>query len=215
MQHRLARLLGETPSLVAASRTDAGVHARGQVVAFNTRASLPPERWPRAANSVLPPDIVVLAAEEVKPGFDPRREAKTKVYTYSIYNAPLPDVFQRRYSWHVSFPLSPELMREAAGYLLGTHDFRAFSAAGGSARSTVRTVKWCGVQVDGPVIRIEVAADGFLYKMVRLIVGTLVEVGRGKLAPEKVGEILASGQRGVAGPAAPPHGLCLERVLFT
>lgn len=214
MQERFKLLTGETLKLVAASRTDAGVHARGQVVAFATQSRIPLERWPQAANGVLPPDIAVLSAEETQPGFDPRRDATGKTYTYTIYNNPLPDVFQRRFSYHVRPPLAADRMDEAARYLVGTHDFRAFAATGGAAKTSVRTVYDCRVRRDGPWIKVEITANGFLYHMVRIIVGTLVEVGLGKLTPEEVARILRSGRRELAGPTAPAHGLCLERVLF-
>ncbi|MGB9886579.1 MAG: tRNA pseudouridine(38-40) synthase TruA [Moorellales bacterium] len=214
MQERLSRLTGEAINLVAASRTDAGVHARGQVVTFTTESRIPLERWPLAANSVLPPDIVVLKAEEAPPDFDPRRDALYKTYSYTIHNHFLPDVFRRRYSLEVHTPLAVGPMQEAAGLLVGRHDFRAFCAAGAAAKTTVRTVYRCRVRRLGPWIRVEVTANGFLYHMVRIIVGTLLEVGRGRLRPEQVAVILACGRREAAGPTAPARGLCLERVVF-
>ncbi|MBC7334832.1 MAG: tRNA pseudouridine(38-40) synthase TruA [Clostridia bacterium] len=214
MQEALGRLTGEALTLVAASRTDAGVHARGQVVVLTTASRIPLERWPQAANGVLPDDIAVLRAEEAAPGFDPRREAAYKTYTYTIYNSTTPDVFHHRYSYQVYRPLAAEPMARAAGYFVGTHDFRAFAAAGGAAKTTVRTVYRCRVKQEGPWIKIEVTANGFLYHMVRIIAGTLLEVGLGRLAPEDVPYILCSGCRALAGPTAPPRGLCLERVVF-
>ncbi|MCR4419491.1 MAG: tRNA pseudouridine(38-40) synthase TruA [Clostridia bacterium] len=214
MQERLGELTGECLSLVAASRTDAGVHARGQVVVFSTRSRIPLDRWPLAANSVLPPDIAVLKAEEVPPGFDPRKHALYKTYSYTIHNHPLPDVFRRRYVLEVRAPLAVDAMQEAAGYLVGRHDFRAFCASGGAARTTVRTLYRCRVRRWGPRIRVEATADGFLYHMVRIIVGTLLEVGLGRLEPEQVAAIMAEGRREAAGPTAPARGLCLERVVF-
>lgn len=208
------RLTGEDIVPVAAGRTDAGVHARGQVISFHSEASIPIERWPLALNSVLPDDIVALEAEETAPGFHARYQARWKWYRYTIYNHRVPDVFSRYYSWQVRQPLDVAAMARGAAFLEGEHDFRSFCAAGSPVRHFIRRVERVQVTRDGPRIYFDVVANGFLYHMVRIIVGTLVESGRGRLAPEAIPAILAARSREQAGPTAPARGLCLERVAY-
>lgn len=213
LQERFRILTGEDIVVIGASRTDAGVHARGQLAVLSTNCPIPPHRWPLAANAILPADIAVVNAEAVHPGFDPRREALEKTYTYTIVNGRLRDVFNQRFSYHVPVPIDTEAMNEAAGYLIGPHDFRAFCAAGGSAKTTIRLLYQCRVYQEGQLVKVVVTANGFLYNMVRIIVGTLLQVGLGKVKPYYIPNILRSGRRELAGPTAPPHGLCLEEVL--
>ncbi|MGI9860735.1 tRNA pseudouridine(38-40) synthase TruA [Moorella naiadis] len=208
----IKRLTGEDITPVAAGRTDAGVHARGQVISFSTGSRIPIERWPLALNSVLPATIVALAAEETAPGFHARYQARWKWYRYTIYNHKVPDVFSRHYSWHVRQPLEVAAMIQGAASLEGEHDFRSFCAAGSPVRHFVRRVERVRVTREGPRIYFDVVANGFLYHMVRIMVGTLVECGRGRLAPEAIPVILAAHSREQAGPTAPAQGLCLERV---
>ncbi|AOQ25400.1 tRNA pseudouridine(38-40) synthase TruA [Neomoorella thermoacetica] len=210
----LKRLTGEEITPVAAGRTDAGVHARGQVISFSTRARIPVERWPLALNSVLPADIAALEAVEVAPDFHARYCARRKWYRYTIYNNRVPDVFCRRYSWHLRQPLDVAAMARAAAYLQGCHDFRSFCAAGSPVRHFERQVQQASVSQNGPFIYFDVIADGFLYHMVRIMVGTLVEIGRRRLVPEAIPAILAARSREKAGPTAPARGLCLERVEY-
>jgi tRNA pseudouridine38-40 synthase len=211
----LTRLTGENINPVAAGRTDAGVHARGQVISFNTAANIPVERWPLALNSLLPQDIVALAAEIVTDDFHARFSACWKWYRYTIHNHSIADVFRRRYSWQVRQPLQLEAMLTAAAFLVGRHDFRSFCAAGSSAINFEREVTKIELSCEGRYIYLDFVASGFLYHMVRNMVGTLVEVGRGRLKPEAVKAILASRRREQAGPTAPPQGLCLEKVGYT
>ncbi|NLW07829.1 MAG: tRNA pseudouridine(38-40) synthase TruA [Clostridia bacterium] len=211
----LTRLTGEKINPVAAGRTDAGVHARGQVISFDTTANIPVERWPLALNSHLPQDIVALAAETVTDDFHARFSACWKWYRYTIHNHRIADVFRRRYSWQVRQPLDREAMVTAAAYLVGRHDFRAFCAKGSSVTSFERDVKRIELSSEGSYIYLDFVANGFLYHMVRNMVGTLVEVGRGRLKPEVIKAILASRCRERAGPTAPPQGLCLEKVGYT
>ncbi|MBC7325568.1 MAG: tRNA pseudouridine(38-40) synthase TruA [Moorella sp. (in: Bacteria)] len=210
----LNRLTGEAIGLAAAGRTDAGVHARGQVISFSTSSRIPVERWPLALNSVLPGDIAAMAAEAVPDSFHARYSARWKWYRYTIYNHHLPEVFSRRYSWQVRHPLDFAAMVKGAAFLKGKHDFRSFCAAGSPVRHYVREVYRAQLSRQGNFIYFDVIADGFLYHMVRIMVGTLAEVGRGRLRPEDIAAILAARCREKAGPTAPPQGLCLEEVAY-
>lgn len=214
LEEALERLLGKPVRVVGAGRTDAGVHAGGQTVMFRTDLQMPVERVPFAMNRYLPPTIVVTGARPVPEGFHPRFSARSKVYRYTIWRGPFPSPFYRRYAWHRPEALSAAAMSQAAGYLVGRRDFAAFQAAGRPARDTVRTMWRCDIEEAGHRLVVRLEADGFLYKMARGIVGTLVEVGRGRWAPQRVAEILLSRDRRQAGPSAPPHGLCLEAVRY-
>ncbi|HHY36352.1 MAG TPA: tRNA pseudouridine(38-40) synthase TruA, partial [Firmicutes bacterium] len=199
----------------AAGRTDTGVHARGQVVNFFTSSSIPPERLPRALNSCLPEEIVVLGAEEVPPEFHARRSAKSKIYRYTLDCGEYPDVFWRRFAWHPIYKLQADALQEAGRHLVGTHDFSSFRASGSAVKTSVRCIKrleWDFSQ--DPLWHLYIEADGFLYKMVRIIVGTLVEVARGALRPEDVARIRDGRDRNLAGPTAPARGLCLWEVKY-
>ncbi|HEY8418348.1 MAG TPA: tRNA pseudouridine(38-40) synthase TruA [Limnochordales bacterium] len=218
LEAAIASLTGEQVRVLGAGRTDAGVHALGQVISFRTRSRIPVDRWPYALNSRLPEQVVVQAADEVPLGFHPRRDATAKVYQYTVWNAPLPSPFWARYALHVPPPLDVAAMARAAALLVGRHDFAAFRAAGSTpVRSTTRhlmelSVTRCPERPE--VVRIVARADGFLYHMVRNIAGTLIVVGQGRRPPEWVGEVLAGRQREAAGPTAPAHGLCLVRVEY-
>jgi len=212
VEEALASLTGERIRVSAAGRTDAGVHARGQVISFATRSRIPVERWPWALNSVLPEDIVAIEAAEVGPDFHARFSAKSKTYRYTIDNGLFPDVFQRKFAWHIRYPLDLKAMEKAALYLVGKHDFRSFAAAGRPVKNFEREIKNVSWSKEGPFIHFDITADGFLYNMVRIIVGTLVEVGLGRRRPEDMEIILAGRSRSLAGPTAPPHGLCLMKV---
>jgi len=212
LEEALRRLLGEAVRIVGASRTDAGVHALGQVVSFTTENVIPAERIVPALNALLPPDVAVTAAAEVPAEFHPRYGAQRKEYRYRVLNRVLPSPFIGRYAWHVPLALDVDAMAEAAEVLVGEHDFAAFCAAGGSAQTTVRTLYEVSVSRDDEVIEIGVAGNGFLYMMVRNIVGTLVEVGLGRMPAERVAAILASRDRSQAGPTAPAQGLTLVGV---
>lgn len=214
IQEALYKLTGEKIKVTAAGRTDAGVHARGQVINFKTESTIPVSRFPKALNSCLPPDIVAVAAEQVDEQFHARYSAKRKLYRYTIDVSPYPDVFRRRYAYHVPYSLKLSRMEEAASYIEGNHDFRSFCAAGSSAKNFVRTVEMCRVSKRDNIIEIDVMANGFLYHMARIIVGTLLEVGKGKIKPEDVKRIIAAKNRDAAGPTAPSHGLCLEKVEY-
>lgn len=211
------KVTGERLRATASGRTDAGVHAVGQVVGISTDSELSCDRVLRALNGNTPFDIVVRSVEEAWDGFHAIRDAIGKRYRYVIQDGPLRDVFARRYAWHVvPRPLDVGAMQAAARLLLGEHDFASFEASGSDRATSVRNVydlQLLRTNVDGfDRLVLEIEADGFLYNMVRNIVGTLVEVGRGARRPEWVGDVLRARDRRAAGPTAPPHGLFLLRV---
>ncbi len=212
----LRRVLGHPLAVRGASRTDAGVHARGQVATVTTESPIPAENLRRAAGCRLPPDIALLHVAEVPAGFDVTRDAVSKLYRYRIFTGPCRPVMSlaQRYSWHVRYPLDLDRLRAAARLLIGTHDFAAFASPGAVRTTTVRTVRAVTVQVRGFEVALDVEGDGFLYNQVRNMVGTLVEVARGHWPPERVATILASRDRAQAGPTAPPHGLCLQWIRY-
>lgn len=214
LEESLESLLGHPVRIAAAGRTDAGVHAEGQVINFRSPTAIPVDRLPYALNRLLPPDIVVQAAAEAEAGFHARFSARSKVYRYTIWRAPFPSPFLRRYAWHRPGDLDVEGMIRAAVHLVGRRDFSALAGAGRPVRDAVRTVLRCEVASEPPRLLVRVEADGFLYKMVRNIVGTLVEVGRGRWEAERIPRILASRDRRQAGPTAPALGLCLEEVHY-
>ncbi len=214
LEESIWTISGETARLTGAGRTDAGVHARGQVVNFYTAARLSADAWRQALNSVLPEDVLVRSAAVADPEFHARYWAKSKTYSYRIYNDRLRPVFERRYAYHYKHGLEPDLMRQAAALLAGTRDFRSFQAAGSAVRNSVRTVHCCRVETDGPEIVISINADGFLYHMVRNIAGTLIWVGNRRIDAARFQQILDSGDRTQAGPTAPACGLCLQEVFY-
>lgn len=214
LEDALRNLTGEKLTVTGAGRTDAGVHALGQVINFYTGSSIPAERFPFALNVLLPPDIVAREARDVPGEFHAQFRAKSKVYRYTIYNSRIPTALHRLHSLHVPVELDVPAMQSAAGFLVGEHDFAAFRAAGSSAKTTVRHVTRLKVEADAPFIYITAEANGFLYNMVRIITGTLIYVGKGKLTPEDVGAALSSGDRTKTGPTVPPHGLCMLEVKY-
>jgi tRNA pseudouridine38-40 synthase len=255
LESAIEKVTGRHSSTMASGRTDAGVHALGQVVGFCTESALPPDVLVRAINANLPHDIAVLDVAEVPEGFRPTCHARRKRYRYVIHDGPVRDVFRRHYAWHYSYGrLDAEAMQRAAAALLGKHDFRSFESSGAERKTSVRTIfelsvergrageqevgcvkrtvdvvvnSECGGALHAPYgvapkgsfgsddfISIEVEADGFLYNMVRAIVGTLVQVGRGSRPEDWPGEVLRAMDRRVAGPTAPPEGLVLVRVEY-
>jgi tRNA pseudouridine38-40 synthase len=239
-ERAITAVTGQLIRVLASGRTDAGVHAEGQVVGFVCDCSLRCDVFRRALNANLPRDIAVLAVEEAPEGFHATHHARSKRYRYRIDNGPVRDVFRRRTSWHVTAPLDVEAMAGAARHLLGTHDFSSFETSGSPRRTSVRTVtdvdvrrepaaecggagqggaeqgrvEQGGEPSEGAGIVVEIEADGFLYNMVRTIVGSLVRVGRGAHPPAWIAEALAARDRKKAGPTAPPRGLCLVRVNY-
>lgn len=210
----LSQLLDAPTAIVGAGRTDAGVHALGQTVTFETESPIPTERIARALNALLPDDIAAVEAAEVPRDFHPRYDAVGKLYGYRILNRSLPSPFIGRYAWHLAWDLDAELMRAAAGMLLGEHDFRAFSSSGSSVEGTVREVRRLDIERHGEIIEIRAEGNGFLYMMVRRIVGTLTDVGRGLIPVDEVREILDSLDRTRVKTIAPPQGLSLIKVTY-
>lgn len=215
MERAVERITGETVRVNGAGRTDAGVHARGQVANFHISSPLPVERMQRALNAVLPRDIVVRSLEEVDGSFHARYSATRKRYRYTILNRPSPAALERTTVLHVARRLDSDAMRSAAAHLVGTHDFTSFSCNSGEEEDPVRTVTDILVERNGDCVIIEIEAVSFLYKMVRSIVGTLLEIGKGRRAPGDVPEILNARDRGRASATAPANGLCLTGVDYT
>ena len=208
------RLSGEEVSIVCAGRTDARVHALGQVVAFDSYSTIPGERWAYALNSQLPGDIRILESQETGALFNPRFDALKKYYAYVIYRQKKKIAFYPRYAFCSSEYLDIKTMQEAAEIFKGRQNFKAFCASGSSAQTFEREIFHCYLKEKGPYLFIHIAADGFLYNMVRIITGTLLEVGRGKYPPQYLQEIIAFQDRTRAGPTAPPQGLYLLRVIY-
>lgn len=216
LETALKSVTGESIRIIASGRTDTGVHALGQVVSFKSETALSPEVLCKALNGNVPEDILVLSVCEAPEGFHAIRDALGKRYRYVIQDGRQRDIFARGYAWHVRQRLDDAAMGRAAAALLGTHDFSSFESAGSQRLTSVRTVREILVErlwIDlSERVIIEVEADGFLYNMVRNIVGTLVEVGRGRRPESWLAEVLAARDRRLAGMAAPPQGLFLVRV---
>jgi tRNA pseudouridine38-40 synthase len=215
LEEKLSRLTSERIHVIGSGRTDSGVHALGQVAHFRTQSQMDIRTIQRALNSLLPPDIVIREVEEVDEGFHARKQSKSKVYEYRILNRNLRSVFHRGYVWHIPQKLNLAEMKKATQSLIGEHDFSAFRTVGSPTRSTVRRVirgEWKRGR-DG-LIRFEIEANGFLKQMVRSIIGTLVEIGKGRMKATDFRKILNSKDRKEAGPTAPAQGLFLKEVKY-
>jgi len=224
LEDRIFRITGENAKIIGASRTDASVHAFGQVGTFRTSSKLRPEVIKRALNALLPQDIRVREASEVDHLFHPRHSARRKRYFYIIANLKETSVFLYKYAWLIPHPLDINAMGEAARALIGRHDFSSFRGTGSHVKNPVREVFSLGIErfdriefmtssIKGEFLKIDIEADGFLRHMVRNIVGTIVEIGKGKMA-RRMEEVLESRDRKLAGPTAPPHGLFLEKIIY-
>jgi tRNA pseudouridine38-40 synthase len=210
LEKALRRITGKRCRVTGAGRTDAGVHAEGQVASVVVATHLAPDSLRRALNAVLPKDLAVLALEPAPDGFDARRDARSKLYRYAIWNAPTRSPLRLRTHWNVRTPLDLDAMRAAAAHLVGERDFAALRASGGGAKTSVRTLSRVEIAGEpGGAVRLEFEGTGFLRHMVRNAVGTLVDVGRGRRPPASVAALLAGGDRRAAGPTAPAHGLSL------
>lgn len=228
LEETLSRILNQKTTVDGTSRTDAGVHALGQRATFSMDSGLPVDRLPFVLNHVLRgrtpepgenSDLRIVDAVEVSPEFHARYQCVGKTYVYRVYNAGEMPVFMRNYRWNVERPLDIGRMNEAAEHLVGTHDFQCFQAAGSNPRlTTVRTIYGASVYMEGREdsgeLVIEVTGDGFLYNMVRIIAGTLVEVGLGRMESGFIREIISGKDRSVAGPTAPPQGLYLKEIYY-
>jgi tRNA pseudouridine38-40 synthase len=212
LEEAIEQMTGKKTIIRGAGRTDAGVHALGQVAHFETEASIPLRGWRLGMNAILPRAIAVKSVEEAAPDFDARFSAHGKLYRYQIWNADTRAPLRDRYVWQVVRPLDTEKMQEAAKVLLGRHDFAAFRAADCERRTTVRTVSRLDVTRASELVSVEIEADAFLKNMVRIVVGTLAAVGQQKLAPPDIERLLESKDRTRAGVTAPPQGLTLVRV---
>lgn len=205
----LTELMGEEITVIGASRTDSGVHALGNVAVFDTNSRIPAEKLCMALNQRLPEDIRVQTSTEVDLEFHPRKVASRKTYEYSVLNRRIPLPTERLYATHVYYELDVALMQAAANYLIGEHDFKSFCSVKTQVTDTVRTIYRLQVLKQGYMIRIIITGNGFLYNMVRIIAGTLIEVGRGAYPPERVTDILNGCDRSLAGPTALAQGLTL------
>jgi tRNA pseudouridine38-40 synthase len=217
LEAALTQVTQGTTSVLAAGRTDAGVHAVGQVIAFDTSWRHELGDLQRALNAVLPADIAVLELEEAARDFHPRYDARSRRYRYTLYNARVRWPLARRYSLHVAVPLDVALMQQAAQSLVGEHDFAAFGCSPqrcGRDGVTVRRVLAAEWRGELPWLTFHIEANAFLYRMVRSIVGTLLQVGRGRMSVEHFVAVLAACDRSLAGPTAPPHGLCMMEVKY-
>jgi tRNA pseudouridine38-40 synthase len=214
LEDALSRLEAAPVTALGAGRTDAGVHALGQVASASVTFAHAPATVQRALNGVLPADIRVTAVEEAPASFHARFAARSKCYRYQIANTPVASPFTRAYAWHVAEALNRGAMREAAAALVGTHDFAAFKSAGTEVHTTIRTLTRSEWLDEGALLVYEVEGDGFLRHMVRAIVGTLVEVGRGWRPAAQIPALLERGTRSAAGVTAPAHGLLLLRVEY-
>lgn len=210
----LSELLGEKTEVTGASRTDSGVHAMGNIAVFDTDSPIPADKISYALNRRLPEDIRIQKSEEVDAGFHPRHCASRKTYEYRIYCAPFPMPTKRFYSHYTYVPMDIGLMRQAAGYLTGIHDFKSFCSTEAQVETTVRQIDSLEVLEEGRELVIRVAGRGFLYNMVRIIAGTLMEVGRGHISPQEVQSILEARDRQAAGPTAPACGLTLVSIAY-
>ena len=214
IEEALRQVTGERIRATYAGRTDQGAHARGQVVAFSTDSTLPPRTIARALNHYLPDDIVVRESFRVADGFDPRRDALSREYRYCIWNSKAPAPLLRNSAYFVPRPLDVDAMNRACRYLVGQHDFIAFASSLDGRENTVRTVFSAAVGREGEMVNCDMVANAFLPHQVRHTVGALVKVGLGKSRPASFGELLEAKRTAAAGPAAPPHGVCLMKVNY-
>ncbi len=214
LNRELSSLLKEDIAVIGASRTDSGVHARGNVAVFDTETRIPAEKLSYALNQFLPEDIRIQSSREVAPTFHPRRVNSRKTYVYRILNRRVAIPTERLYSHFVYYDLDEVAMQAAAAYLVGEHDFKSFCSVKTQAENTIRTIYRLEVTRQGEVITISVTGSGFLYNMVRIIAGTLMEVGRGAMKPERMADILAGCDRSLAGPTAPAQGLTLIGIAY-
>lgn len=210
----LTEIAGESVVVTGCSRTDAGVHARVYVCSFTMQTTIPADKIPFVLNTKLPPDIRAYKCEVMHEGFNARFETVTKAYEYKIVNAPFQNPLMRNFAWHYPIKLDIDKMRNAAKIIQGKHDFASFCAAGSIVKSTVRNLTELTVTKDGDIITVRAAADGFLYNMVRIIVGTLVYVGCGKLSEDDIAELIEKKDRRLSGITAPPQGLALVEVNY-
>ena len=214
LEEAIGSVTGEKISVTGCSRTDAGVHALEYVCNFRTDTKIPDEKLPFAINAHLPQDIACTVAQTADEDFHARYSAKSKIYVYKIHNSPHRNPITGRYSWHYPVRLDTDKMKAATEFFVGQHDFTAFMASGGQQKTTVKNIYSLAVENDGNEITVTIHADGYLYNMVRIITGTLVYVGNGKIDFSDIPEIIQSKDRTRAGITAPPEGLALKKVFY-
>ena len=214
IQKALEKITRDKAVVIASGRTDAGVHAAAQIANFRTSSKIPLKNLRLALNALLPDDIVITNAEDVSLKFNAQKSASSKLYRYTIYNKDFMDPFLRRVASKCYFKIDIAPMKRSAKYLIGRHDFTSFQTKDSQRKSAIRTIKRITIKREGDLIYIDIEADGFLYNMVRNIVGTLIEVGRGKFTVKKMKEILAEKDKCSCGPTAPAQGLCLIKVRY-
>ena len=214
LENALSKICNEPIVVYGISRTDAGVHAKGQIVSFFTTGSIPAENVARATIAFLPPTIMVRSAEEVPREWRARHTMVGKEYVYRLHVSPVEDPITMRYHWHIKKSLNFDVMREGAAHLLGTHDFTTFKGANGNPAEPIRTIHSIDIRVEGESVTIHFIGDGFLYNMVRNLTGLLVDIGLGKRKASDVPKYIEARDRKVIGKTAPAKGLCLERVIF-
>ena len=214
LKEAIFKATGDNVTPEGCGRTDAGVHASGYVSNFRSDTSIPCDRLPYALNTYLPQDIVCSHAQYVDEDFSASRSATSKTYRYTIDNGTFSDVFADRFAWHYKYPIDIDKMRSASEHFLGTHDFIGFARSGFTVKTTVRTIYAIKIEQKGNIITIDVTGNGFLYNMVRIMAGTLVFAGAGKIKPEEIPGIISSKDRSKAGITAPPQGLCLKEVFY-
>lgn len=214
LEDGLNRLLGGNIEVRGSSRTDTGVHALGQGAVFDSDVKIPLDRLPYAVNSFLPKDIRVVQAAEVKENFHPQYSVIKKTYCYSILNSQFPNPLLRHCTEFVKYGLNTDIMKKAAAMFIGTRDFSAFCASGASSKTTIRTIYEADISQEDNIITFKVTGNGFLYNMVRIMAGTLIDIGRGRIALESLEDIIASCDRTKAGPTASPNGLVLYKIYY-
>lgn len=214
LEEAIEHIVKNKIELIGSSRTDSGVHARGFVANFMTESNIPIESFKHAINSKLPKDIVVINSEEVDAFFHSRYSSTSKEYSYTILNRTEPPAIERNYVYHYKKELDYEAMQLACTYFIGVHDFSAFKSTGSSVKTTVRKIKKAFLQKDGEKLIFFIEGDGFLYNMVRIIMGTLIDVGTHKIKPYEILDIIKSKDRSKAGKTVPASGLCLEVVYY-
>jgi tRNA pseudouridine38-40 synthase len=210
----LSKVTNEKIKLFGASRTDAGVHARGQVANFITNSVIPADKYPAVLNGKLPKDIVILQGEEVPLNFHARYHTIGKTYSYTILNRKIRPAYMDNYVAYCQYDLNFENMELACKHFLGTHDFTAFKSKGGSVKTSTRTINKIELLRDDQIIKLIIKGDAFLYNMVRIIAGTLIDVGRGRIPHSNITDIILSKDRTRAGKTAPASGLCLEQIYY-
>lgn len=214
LEEAISLLTNENIEVIGSSRTDSGVHARGYVANFKTTSRIPGDKFREAINHKLPEDIVIIKSEEVEEDFHARYNAKGKTYSYGIIRREAPPAISKDYLYHVKRKLDVNKMKEACQYFIGKKDFIGFRSTGSSVQGTIRTIQNLYIEETGDIIKIYVTGDGFLYNMVRIIVGTLIMVGNSKIEPEEIKNIIESKDRKRAGICVPAKGLTLEEVFY-